>query len=172
MNTSGGTMTNKEEITSKIVDNLMLGKTMIEICKQEGMPSQRTINNWIKEDGEIGNKILQARRIGAFHFLDKSIEELKEEPKDNSDIFFLREKLTHYRWLLSRLIPALNDKLVTENTSKFELNSIGWQWIESEDEKSIFNLVKNVKDLKEARKIVDDIKEMDKLEYLASCKKG
>ena len=104
--------------------------------------------------------------------MDKSIEELKEEPKDNSDIFFLREKLTHYRWLLSRLIPALNDKLVTENTSKFELNSIGWQWIDSEDEKSIFNLVKNVKDLEEARKIVDDIKEMDKLEYLASCKKG
>ena len=165
-------MKNKEEITSKIVDNLMLGKTMIEICKQEGMPSQRTINNWIKEDSEIGNKILQARRIGAFYFLDKSIEVLKEEPKDNSDIFFLREKLTHYRWLLSRLIPALNDKLVTENTSKFELNSIGWQWIDSEDEKSIFNLVKNVKDLEEARKIVDDIKEIDKLEYLASCKKG
>ena len=69
------------------------------------------------------------------------------------------------------MIPALNDKLVTENTSKFELNSIGWQWIDSEGEKSLFNLVKDVKDLEEARKIVADIKEMNKLEYLASCKK-
>jgi len=62
---------------------------------------------------------LTARRIGAQTYLDLIIEEL--ENADNRNIMVVREKLSHYRWLASKLIGVYGDKQEIRTDSKIEI---------------------------------------------------
>ena len=102
-------MTKKLELTSQVSDDiermLMNGTPLTSICQTKGSPSLSKVYDWIRSDKEFAAKILQARRVAAQTYLDKMIEEL--ETADNKSIMVVREKLHHYRWLSSKLLPNL-----------------------------------------------------------------
>jgi len=83
----------------------MNGQTLTSICQAKDMPSLSTVYNWIKTDKEFSNKISQARKIGCQYYLDRMIDEL--ETTTSKDVALVREKLHHYRWLASKLLPSL-----------------------------------------------------------------
>ena len=83
----------------------MEGKPLTQICKDKDQPSLSTVYKWIAKHKDFASKILTARRIGCQTYLDKMIEEL--ETADNKSIMVVREKLHHYRWLSSKLLPNL-----------------------------------------------------------------
>ena len=83
----------------------MEGKPLTQICKDKDQPSLSTVYKWIAKHKDFASKILTARRIGCQTYLDKMIEEL--ETADNKSIMIVREKLHHYRWLSSKLLPNL-----------------------------------------------------------------
>ena len=83
----------------------MEGKPLTQICKDKDQPSLSTVYKWIDKHKDFASKILTARRIGCQTYLDKMIEEL--ESADNKSIMVVREKLHHYRWLSSKLLPNL-----------------------------------------------------------------
>ena len=86
----------------------MEGKPLTQICKDKDQPSLSTVYKWIAKHKDFASKILTARRIGCQTYLDKMIEEL--ETADNKNIMVVREKLHHYRWLASKLLPIYSDK--------------------------------------------------------------
>jgi len=102
-------MSQKLQLTTHLSENicqkLMEGKPLTQICKEKDCPSLSTIYKWISQDKQFANQIIQARRVGCQTYLDKMIEEL--EHADNKNIMVIREKLHHYRWLSSKLMPAL-----------------------------------------------------------------
>ena len=92
-------------ISNNICQRLMEGTPLTKICKDKDQPSLSTVYKWIAKHKDFASKILTARRIGCQTYLDKMIEEL--ETADNKSIMVVREKLHHYRWLSSKLLPNL-----------------------------------------------------------------
>ena len=62
----------------------------------------------MSQNKEFAASIANARKQGCQTYLDNMIEEL--EHADNKNIMVVREKLHHYRWLASKLLPMYGDK--------------------------------------------------------------
>ena len=135
-------MTQKMELTkdieTDIVRLLMNGTPLTTICKNKNSPSLSKVYDWIQTDKDFANKILTARRIAAQTYLDKMIEEL--DTADNRNIGLLRERLQHFRWMASKLIPLYQDKQQVNVDQKIEI-----KWSSDED-KTYENEMKNVSD--------------------------
>ena len=120
-------MTKALELTSTITDQicqeLMSGKPLTSICRNKDLPSLSTVHRWIDKHPSFAKQILQARRVGTQYYLDKMIEEL--ETVSDKDVGIVREKLHHYRWLASKLLPSLyGDKQEVVQDTKV---TITWQ---------------------------------------------
>ena len=134
-------MTKKLELTSKIEQDLikllMNGMPLTQICSKEGSPSLSKVYSWIQENKDFASKIVTARKIAAQTYLDRMITELENaSPKD---IALTRERLIHFRWMASKLIPIYGDKQQVNVDQKIEIT-----WNTSDEDKSYENEIKNV----------------------------
>ena len=133
-------MTKKLELTLQIEQDiirlLMNGTPLTQICSKEGSPSLSKIYNWIQTNKEFADKIVTARKIAAQTYLDRMITEL--ENANSKDIGLLRERLQHFRWMASKLIPLYGDKLQVSVDQKIEIT-----WNTDED-RTFENEIKNV----------------------------
>ena len=116
-------MTKKLELTSQIEQDiiklLMNGTPLTQICSKEGSPSLSKVYNWIQTNKEIAHKIITARKIAAQTYLDRMITELENaQPKD---VALTRERLIHFRWMASKLIPIYQDKQQVNVDQKIEI---------------------------------------------------
>tara|TARA_R100001591_G_scaffold109628_1_gene119987 strand:+ start:179 stop:529 length:351 start_codon:yes stop_codon:yes gene_type:complete len=101
----------------------MNGTPLTRICRSKDLPSLATVHRWIAKHPEFAKQILQARRVGTQYYLDKMIDEL--ETVSAKDVGIVREKLHHYRWLASKLLPSLyGDKQEVVQDTKV---TITWQ---------------------------------------------
>ena len=111
------------ELTDQICQELMNGQPLTRICSKKELPSLATINRWIAKHPSFAKQITNARRVGCQYYLDKMIEEL--ESVSAKDVGIVREKLHHYRWLASKLLPSLyGDKQEVVQDTKI---TIQWQ---------------------------------------------
>lgn len=112
-----------KELTDQICQELMNGQPLTRICSRKELPSIATVNRWISKDPSFAKQITNARRVGTQYYLDKMIEEL--ESVSAKDVGIVREKLHHYRWLASKLLPSLyGDKQEVIQDTKI---TIQWQ---------------------------------------------
>ena len=112
-----------KELTDQICQELMNGQPLTRICSRKELPSIATVNRWITKDPSFAKQITNARRVGTQYYLDKMIEEL--ENVSAKDVGIVREKLHHYRWLASKLLPSLyGDKQEVVQDTKI---TIQWQ---------------------------------------------
>ena len=112
-----------KELTDQICQELMNGQPLTRICNRKELPSIATVNRWISKDPSFAKQITNARRVGTQFYLDKMIEEL--ETMSAKDVGIVREKLHHYRWLASKLLPSLyGDKQEVVQDTKI---TIQWQ---------------------------------------------
>ena len=111
------------EITNQICEKLMSGVPLTRICEAKDLPSLSTVHRLINKDPSFAKQITQARKVGCQFYLDKMIDEL--ETVSNKDVGIVREKLHHYRWLASKLLPSLyGDKQEVIQDTKI---TIQWQ---------------------------------------------
>ena len=111
------------EITNQICEKLMSGVPLTRICEAKDLPSLSTGHRLINKDPSFAKQIIQARKVGCQFYLDKMIDEL--ETVSNKDVGIVREKLHHYRWLASKLLPSLyGDKQEVIQDTKI---TIQWQ---------------------------------------------
>ena len=110
-------------LSNNICQKLMEGKPLTQICQEKDLPSLTTIYKWINSNPSFAKQITNARRVGTQYYLDKMIEEL--ESVSAKDVGIVREKLHHYRWLASKLLPNLyGDKQEVIQDTKI---TIQWQ---------------------------------------------
>ena len=138
------------EIENSIVSQLMNGTPLTKICKAKEAPSLSKVYKWIATSKEFADKILTARRIGAQTYLDLIIEEL--ENADNRNIMVVREKLSHYRWLASKLIGVYGDKQEIRTDSKIEIT---WNVPEAQSNTNVNVIDVNVEDVNVVKSSVE-----------------
>ena len=116
-------MTKKLELTSKVEEDLikllMNGMPLTQICSKENSPSLSKVYSWIQENKDFASKIVTARKIAAQTYLDRMITEL--ENASSKDIALTRERLIHFRWMASKLIPIYGDKQQVNVDQKIEI---------------------------------------------------
>ena len=124
-------MTKKLELTLQIEQDiirlLMNGTPLTQICSKEGSPSLSKVYSWIQENKDFASKIVTARKIAAQTYLDRMITEL--ENASSKDIALTRERLIHFRWMASKLIPIYQDKQQVNVDQKIEIT-----WNTDEDD--------------------------------------
>ena len=117
-------MTKKLELTSQIegdiIKLLMNGMPLTQICSKENSPSLSKVYSWIQTNKDFASKIVVARKIAAQTYLDRMITEL--ENANSKDIGLLRERLQHFRWMASKLIPIYGDKQQIIQDTKIEIS--------------------------------------------------
>lgn len=76
----------KTDIKNQIVDWISEGMTLREFCRQDGMPSWKTVYQWQNEDEDFKSRFARARIIGfdviaeeALHIADTPQEGVKYE---------------------------------------------------------------------------------------------
>ena len=116
-------MTKKLELTLQIEQDiiklLMNGTPLTQICDKPNSPSLSKVYSWIQENKDFASKIVVARKIAAQTYLDRMITEL--ENANSKDIGLLRERLQHFRWMASKLIPLYQDKQQVNVDQKIEI---------------------------------------------------
>ena len=113
-----------KSLKEKILEQLQLGDPLTKIIKGKGMVSLSTIYREMRDDKEFNDQITKARINGAHTWGDKAMEIL-EQNYTPQEMSIVREKLIHIRWLMSKLIPNYNDKLINEHKGE---NKIVFSW--------------------------------------------
>ena len=114
-----------------IIEKLQNGKPLTQICKDKDYPSISQVYSEIRKNKDFANEIAQARKVGAQTYLDAMIEEL--ENANNKNIYIIKEKLHHYRWLATKLLPSIyGDKQEIKQDTKIEIT-----WNVPEETKTI-----------------------------------
>lgn len=114
-----------------IIEKLQNGKPLTQICRDKDYPSISQVYQEIRINKDFANEINQARKVGAQTYLDAMIEEL--ENANNKNIYIIKEKLHHYRWMASKLLPGIyGDKQEIKQDTKIEIT-----WNTPEDIKTV-----------------------------------
>lgn len=125
------------ELAKEICTKLANGRTLRDVCRDEGMPAEATVRLWALEDREgFSAQYTQAREIGYMAMADELVEIADDGTNDwmerqNSDgttgdtvlngehIQRSRLRTDTRKWLLSKALPKMyGDKVTQEITGK------------------------------------------------------
>jgi hypothetical protein len=112
------------ELADRILDQMLGGRTLNDICRDPGMPDARTVRTWIRQDCEgFAQRFLQARDIGGTAIAEQIMDIADDASHDwimrrkkNGDVEAVvdREHIARTRlrcdvrrWLLSKQLPKV-----------------------------------------------------------------
>lgn len=101
-----------EEIIERICEHLEEGKSLVLICREEGMPTRRTVQRWARGDSELATRIREARELG-YHY---RAEVAVAAAKNASDPQAGRLAFDAERWYLGKLSNAFAERPLVEAT--------------------------------------------------------
>ncbi len=122
------------EIAQEICEKLAQGRTLRDVCRDDGMPAESTVRLWALEDREgFSAQYARAREIGYMSMADELMEVaddgsndwMKRQDEDGQSSYVLngehvqrsRLRVDTRKWLLSKALPKLfGDKITQEHT--------------------------------------------------------
>jgi len=106
-------------LAEEILERLADGDSLMSICRDEGMPDERSVRRWARNHGDFGPKYAVARRLG----YEKRADELLEIADDSSADWIdtddghrvlngahvnrARLMIDTRKWLLSKMLPKV-----------------------------------------------------------------
>lgn len=123
------------EIADEICSLLACGRTLRDICRDDGMPPESTVRQWALDDREgFSARYAQAREIGYHSMADETLEIADDASNDwmetNGDdsegwkangehIQRSRLRVDTRKWMLSKVLPKVyGDRTSVEHTGK------------------------------------------------------
>lgn len=104
-----------QELADKILDLMVEGKDMQEICKMPGMPSRSTVLRWQNQNPAFDAQCVRAREALAEFELQK-LKELADGCTE-ANVNSTRVKLNHFQWRVMKIAPRVyGDRVQTEIT--------------------------------------------------------
>ena len=73
------------EIHDKLIERLMMGRSLLSICRDDDMPSQATILRWRKRYPELDEAIPRARAEGAHTLAEQCLDIADNDDLDPQD---------------------------------------------------------------------------------------
>lgn len=99
-----------EETAEKILEALMDGKSLRQICLADDMPHRTTVLRWMAADEAFASRCAHARELQADLMDDMIIEAAEACTPENAAA--ARVKISAYQWRASKLAPKkYGDKL-------------------------------------------------------------
>ncbi len=96
------------ETIDRICEQLEEGKSLILICKQDGMPNRRTVQGWAEGNDDIATRIREARELGYHYRAEMAVAAAKNAIDPHAG----RLAFDAERWYLGKLSNAFRDKPV------------------------------------------------------------
>jgi hypothetical protein len=94
-------------IQELVIAEIQTGRSLRQVCKEEGMPDFRTVQRWIVSDGQFAVKYARARMAQADTLFDR-MEEVEEQVSAGTmDSHAARVVLDSMRWRASKLAPKV-----------------------------------------------------------------
>jgi hypothetical protein len=89
------------EMVERIVDELMDGKSLVQICKADDMPNRRTVVRWQEQHDDFATKCARAREWQADLMDDKILDTADACTPETA--MADRVKIAAYQWRASKL---------------------------------------------------------------------
>lgn len=112
-------------VRQHIIDELEKGRSLLSICKDEGMPSARTVQRWQNDDADFDVAVTRAREDG-FHYL---AEQARIRAQTAEDAAKGRLAFDADRWYLGKLSNAFSDNKAQKIEHKVELSDKAKAWL-------------------------------------------
>ena len=111
-------------VAERICDELCTGRSLLDVCRDEGMPVYATVCHWIKDDREgFSAPYLRAREIGFLALADQLLDIADDSRNDyvarrradgsvehmvnHEHISRARVRIDTRRWLLAKGLPKI-----------------------------------------------------------------
>lgn len=105
------------EMEEAIINGLMDGLSLVQICASDNMPNRRTILRWMEDDEAFATRCARAREIQADLMDDKIIQLIEDVNVENASA--MRVKLSALQWRAAKLAPKkYGDKQEVELTGQ------------------------------------------------------
>lgn len=132
--TSGRPSDFTPEIAQEICEKLAQGRTLRDVCRDDGMPAESTVRLWALEDRQgFSAQYTRAREVGYMSMADELMEVaddgsndwMERKDDDGKSSYVIngehvqrsRLRVDTRKWLLSKALPKLfGDKITQEHT--------------------------------------------------------
>ena len=114
-----------DEVRAHILEQLELGRSLLSICKDEGMPNRSTVQRWQKDDEDFDAAVTRAREDG-FHYL---AEQARIRAQTAEDAAKGRLAFDADRWYLGKLSNAFSDNKAQKHEVTHELSEKAARWL-------------------------------------------
>lgn len=94
-----------KEIGDVIIDRILSGRLLKNICKEPGMPSPGIVQRWRMENPDFAKRFEQAREMRAEMMHDDALETSAEVGEDKADVERIKLQTKTYQWSAERNDP-------------------------------------------------------------------
>lgn len=105
-----------EALAEAICERMEKGRTLLSICREDGMPSLSTIYRWLDDFPEFGEAFARASKIGAHSLVEEGLDILDSSDPEHASLANYRAG--YRRWLAGKRNSAYGDKSGLEITGK------------------------------------------------------
>lgn len=92
-----------EKTARAICERIAEGEPLREICREENMPSWRTVYDWITAHPDFATRFAHARDLGGDAIAEETLEIIDEEPERIQTEHGLRIDPAHVQWTKNRV---------------------------------------------------------------------
>lgn len=110
-----------DDLVNRIIDGIIEGKSVRQICAADDMPHHITVQRWIANNEDFASKCARAREMQA----DNIFEEMQAVADEGNpdDVQRAKLRVSTMQWRAAKLAPKkYGDKLQTENNSTVNMH--------------------------------------------------
>lgn len=115
----------KEATAEELCERLAIGRSLVSVCRDEGMPSVRSVQVWMNDDEDFAAQVMRAREAGYLIRGDNAVEEAKAAP----DAALGRLAFDAERWYLGKLSNAFSDNKERSHKVAIEVTEEIREWL-------------------------------------------
>ena len=97
----------KNSIMDRIMAELETGRSLVQVCKDDGMPDRETVSRWMRDDPAYAAKYAYARAMQADTLFSEMADVEHKVQAGTMDSHAARVVLDSMRWRASKLAPKV-----------------------------------------------------------------
>jgi len=115
----------RQATQDELLERLAGGESLVAICKDERMPSLRTVHVWQSADDDLAAQILRAREVGYLLRGERAVQDAKDAP----DPVKGRLAFDAERWYLGKLSNAFSDNKAQKHDVRHTMSEEAQAWL-------------------------------------------
>ena len=114
-----------EDVRATILAELETGRSLLSICKDDGMPNRSTVQRWQNDDADFDAAVTRAREDG-YHYL---AEQARIRAQTAEDAAKGRLAFDADRWYLGKLSNAFSENKPQKLEHTHDLSDEAKAWL-------------------------------------------